>query len=92
MGGFENLKAEDYYKEQGMAFLVLVCGRIHARVVGAVRSLGDPTTSVRDVLLMARRMKLVRRGGSWVLANTRKRDLAVLSRLGFEPVRRVDAV
>lgn len=92
VGGFENLRAEDHCKEQGMAFVMLVCGRIHARVVGAVRSLGDPTTSVRDVLLMARRMKLVRRGGSWVLANTRKRDLAVLSRLGFEPVRRVDAV
>lgn len=92
VGGFENLKVEDYYKEQGMAFVMLVCGRIHARVMAAVRSLGDSTTSVRDVLLMARRLKLVRRGGSWVLANSRKRDLETLGRLGFEPVRRLDAV
>ncbi len=92
MGGFENLKVEDYYKEQGMAFVMLVCGRIHARVMAAVRSLGDSTTSVRDVPLMARRLKLVRRGGSWVLANSRKRDLETLKRLGFEPVRRLDAV
>lgn len=91
VGGFGGLKVEDYYKEQGMAFVMLVCGRIHARVIAAVRSLGDSTTSVRDVLLMARRMKLVRRGGSWVLANARAKDLALLARLGFEPVRRIDA-
>lgn len=91
VGGFENLKVEDYYKEQGMAFVMLVCGRIHARVIAAVRSLGDSTTSVRDVLLMARRLKLVRRGGSWELANARRKDLDLLARLGFEPVRRIDA-
>lgn len=91
VGGFESLKVEDWYKEQGMAFVMLVCGRIHARVIAAVRSLGDSTTSVRDVLLMARRLKLVRRGGSWELANARRKDLELLKRLGFEPVRRIDA-
>lgn len=78
VGGFENLKAEDYYKERGMAFVMLVCGRIHTRVIAAVRSLGDSTTSVRDVLLMARRLKLVRRGGSWELANAWRKDLELL--------------
>ena len=51
-----------------------------------------PIGRVCDVLLMARRLKLVRGGGSWVLANSRKRDLETLRRLGFEPVRRLDAV
>ena len=60
------------------AFVMLVCGRIHARVIAAVRSLGDSTTSVRDVLLMARRLKLVRRGGSWELANAWRKDLELL--------------
>ena len=87
VAGFENLKVEDYYKEQGMAFVMLVCGRIHARVIAAVRSLGDSTTSVRDVLLKARRMKLVRRGKGWELANTRAKDLALFAKMGFEPVR-----
>ena len=91
VGGFTNLQVEDYYKEQGMAFVMLVCGRIHARVVAAVRSLGDSTTSVRDALLMARRMKLVRRGGGWELSNTRRKDLEKLARMGFVPVRHVDA-
>lgn len=91
VAGFENLKVEDYYKEQGMAFVMLVCGRIHARVIAAVRALGDSTTSVRDVLLKARRMKLVRRGGGWELANTRAKDLELFRRMGFEPVRYVSA-
>lgn len=51
-------------------------GRRVGEVVAVVRSLDDPTTSVKDVLLMARRMKLVLRGGTRVLSNTRAKDLA----------------
>lgn len=66
-------------------------GRRVGEVVAIVRSLGDPTTSVKDVLLMARRMKLVLRGGTRVLSNTRAKGLATLRGVGFGPVRQVDA-
>ncbi len=92
VGGFEGLKAEDYCKERGMAFVMLACGRIRARMTDAARSLSDPTTSVGDAPLMARRMKLVLRGATWALSNTRAKDLETLARMGFVPVRQVDAV
>ena len=82
---FNNLMSQDYYKEQGLAFIMLVTGQIHQKMIAAVRSLNDNTLSVHDVLLMARCMKMERRGSNWNLKNTRKRDLAILKRMGFEP-------
>jgi len=47
----------------------------------------DNTISIRDVLLMARCMKMEKRGNVWNLKNTRKRDLEILAKLGFELMR-----
>ena len=82
---FNDLMIQDYYKEQGMAFLMLITGQIHQKMIDAVRSLDDNTISVHDVLLMARCLKMERRGSNWNLKNARKRDLDVFKRLGFEP-------
>ena len=82
---FNNLMSQDYYKEQGLAFIMLVTGQIHQKMITAVKSLNDNTLSVHDVLLMARCMKMERRGSNWNLKNARKRDLAILKRWGFEP-------
>lgn len=84
-GDFNDLMVQDYYKEQGLAFIMLIAGQIHQKMVSAVRSLDDNTISVHDILLMARCMKMERRGNNWNLKNTRKRDLEILKRLGFEP-------
>ena len=76
---------QDYYKEQGMSFIMLVVGQIHQRMLSAVKTLNDNTLSTQDILLMARCMKMERRGNSWNLKNTRRRDLEILKKLGFEP-------
>lgn len=61
-------------------------GQIHQKMVAAVKSLQDNTISVHDVLLMARCMKMERRGNIWNLKNARKRDLKILKKLGFAPI------
>ena len=82
---FNDLMSQDYYKEQGLAFIMLVTGQIHQKIISAVKSLDDNTISVHDVLLMARFLKMERRGNNWNLKNARKRDLDILKRMGFEP-------
>lgn len=84
-GDFNDLMVQDYYKEQGLAFIMLITGQIHQKMISAVRSLDDNTISVHDILLMARCMKMERRGNNWNLKNARKRDLQILKQLGFEP-------
>lgn len=84
-GDFNDLMIQDYYKEQGMSFIMLVVGQIHQRMLYAVKTLNDNTLSTQDILLMARCMKMERRGNSWNLKNTRRRDLEILKKLGFEP-------
>ena len=84
-GNFNDLMIQDYYKEQGFAFIMLVTGQIHQRMLAAVKSLNNSTMSVHDVLLMARYLKMERRGNNWNLKNARKRDLQILERMGFKP-------
>ena len=82
---FNDLMIQDYYKEQGFAFLMLVTGQIHQKMITAVKKLGNNAISVHDILLMARCMKMERRGSNWNLKNARQRDLQILKQLGFEP-------
>ena len=84
-GDFNDLMIQDYYKEQGFAFIMLVTGQIHQKMISAVKALDDNTISVDDILLMARCMKMERRGNNWNLRNARKRDLQMLKEVGFEP-------
>ncbi|MCR4892945.1 MAG: transposase [Lachnospiraceae bacterium] len=82
---FNDLKIQDYYKEQGLSFIMLVTGQIHQKMLEAIRKLNNNTISVHDVLLMARCMKMELRGKNWNLKNTRKKDLLIMKQLGFEP-------
>ena len=82
---FNDLMISDYYKEQGFAFLMLITGQIHQKMIAAVKKLDNNAISVHDILLMARCMKMERRGSNWNLKNVRKRDLQMLKQLGFEP-------
>ena len=85
-GDFNDLMIQDYYEEQGFSFIMLISGQIHQKMIAAVKSLEDNTLSVHDILLMARCMKMERRGNHWNLKNTRKQDLHILKILGFEPI------
>ena len=77
--------AQDYYKEQGLAFVMLIAGQIHQKMISAVKKLDNNAISVHDILLMARCMKMERRGNNWNLKNARKRDLQIMKQMGFEP-------
>ena len=76
---------QDYYREQGFSFIMLITGQIHQKMIAAVKKLDDSAISTQDVLLAARCMKMERRGNVWNLKNTRKKDLELLKKLGFEP-------
>ena len=88
---FNNLMMQDYYKEQGFSFIMLITGQIHQQVIDAVKLLNDNTMSVSDVLLMAKCMKLELKGSTWSLKNTRKRDLQILEKMNFKPKQLVPA-
>lgn len=84
-GDYNDLMLQDYYKEQGFSFIMLVAGQIHQKMIAAVKTLNDSTISTHDVLLAARCMKMERRGNVWNLKNTKKKDLELFRKLGFEP-------
>ena len=82
---FNDLMIQDYYSEQGLSFIMLITGQIRQKMIDAVKKLNNNAISTHDILLMARCMKMERRGNSWNLKNARKRDLQILKKLGFEP-------
>ena len=88
-GDFNDLMFQDYYKEQGFAFLLLITGQIHQKMTEAVKSLDDNAISIHDIILMARAMKLELRGSIWNLRNARTRDLKILARMNFTPQRSI---
>lgn len=88
---FNNLKFEDFYKEQGFSFIMLVVGQIHQEMIKAQQKLHDNTTSINDLLLKARAMKMEKRGDFWILRNVKKKDLAIFEKIGFKPQERIQA-
>ena len=85
-GDYKDLMFQDYYKEQGFSFIMLIAGQIHQKMIEAIKLLHDNTISIRDILLMARCMKMEKRGNVWSLKNTRKKDFEIFAKLGFEPM------
>ena len=71
---------------------MLVTGQIHQAMIKVQRKLNDNTTSVFDLLLKARALKLEKRGQFWQLKNARKKDLEVLEKIGFKPEERIQVV
>lgn len=86
---FNDLKIEDYYKEQGFSFIMLITGQVQHYLEEAVKKLKDNTTSVYDALTMARFMKIHLKNGRWQLCNTRTKDLMRMKKMGFEPDRTI---
>lgn len=82
---FNNLMIQDYYKENGFAFMILIVGQIHQKIITAAKVLKTNTISEFDILSMARFIKMRRRGKVWNPENMRKRELDMLRQLGFVP-------
>jgi len=86
--GFNNLKIQDYYEEQGFNFIMLVCGLIHAKLNLAVVDMKKTSISTIDVLLKAGHMRMVQnKDNIWELQNTRTKDIELLDELGFKPAK-----
>lgn len=55
---YNGLKFQSYYKEHGFAFILLIAGQIHQKLLAAVKSLNCNTKPVHDLLLSASAMKM----------------------------------
>jgi hypothetical protein len=86
VGDFNDLKEQNYVREQGLAFIILITGQLYSRLNAAVKRLNDTTTSVADILQMARCLKLDRKGNSWICRNKKSPELATLAKVGFTPL------
>ena len=71
---------------------MLVVAQIHQEMIRVLQKLHDNTTSINDLLLKARTMKMEKRGDFWNLKNDRKKDLALLEKVGFKPQERIQVL
>jgi len=82
---FRSMSDENDFAETGYKFKELKADQIHHYVEQSVKKLHDNTSSIYDVLTMARFMKINLIKNKWHLCNTRKKDLERLKVMGFEP-------
>lgn len=78
--GFTSLGAQDYYKAQGLAFVMLVTALVHKNLVDACANIKGK--SVDDCLLEARIIKVNKVGGRWVSNNLLARQQELFEALG----------
>lgn len=71
--GYSSLYAEDYYKTQGLAFIMLVSALIHREVENALPK--QSGKSVSTCLLEARMVKAHKRHDEWTVCNCLKKQV-----------------
>ena len=79
---YASLHAEDYYKTQGLAFIMLVAALIHQEVEKATKEIDGK--SLDDCLLDARMVKAHKRHGIWKLCNCLKKQVTLFKQLNTE--------
>ena len=79
---YASLHAEDYYKTQGLAFIMLVAALIHQEVEKATKEIDGK--SLDDCLLDARMVKAHKRHGIWKLCNCLKKQVTLFMQLNTE--------
>ena len=79
---YASLHAEDYYKTQGLAFIMLVAALIHQEVEKATKEIDGK--SLDDCLLDARMVKAHKRHGIWKLCNCLKKQVTLFTQLNTE--------
>ena len=77
--GYSSLYAEDYYKTQGLSFIMLVSALIHQEVEAAVANLNGK--NITTCLLEARMVKAHKRHGKWAVCNGLKRQVELFKQL-----------
>lgn len=78
--GFEALNLDDYAVAQGLAFVMMVAGRIDARIAWAARKAG---MSRKELIQLMRFLKLVDDGKRVSILNVKKQHSEVLAKLGI---------
>ena len=79
---FSGIQAEDYYKIQGLSFIVLISGLIHAELVNKVKLLKG--YSVDNVLREFRALKLGFQNGHWAFFNESKKLYNMMKKIDFD--------
>ena len=82
---FNDLKMQDYYHAHGFDFIMLVAGLIHTRLNTAVRNLNKTNLSTFDILLKARKLRMVCADDCWQIQNKRTKDMLIFEQMGFKP-------
>ena len=77
--GYNSLYVEDYYKTQGLAFIMLVAALIHQEVEAAAAELDGK--SVTTCLLEARMVKAHKRHGQWTVCNCLKKQVELFKKM-----------
>lgn len=73
--GYASLHGEDYYKTQGLAFIMLISSLIHHEMVEASKAAEGKI--IETCLLEARMVKVHKRHGQWSTCNCLKKQTAL---------------
>ena len=79
-----SLYEQDYYKTQGLAFIMLVTGLIHQEFLEAARKISGK--SLQTCLLEARMVKIHKRHDNWTVCNLLKKQAELFKQLNTQPV------
>ncbi len=82
--GYRSLYEQDYYKMQGLSFVMLVSALIHQEFERA--SAAVQGKSIQTCLLEARMVKAHKRHGKWTVCNLLKRQAELFKQLNTEPI------
>ncbi len=77
--GYNSLNAGDYYKTQGLAFIMLVSALIHQEMEAAVADINGK--DVTNCLLESRMIKAHKRHGNWAVCYCLKKQVELFKRL-----------
>lgn len=76
---YNTLNQQDYYKTQGLAFIMLTCALIHREFQAATSKIKGK--SIQDCLLEARMVKVNKHNGSWIVCNCKKKQMDLFKQL-----------
>lgn len=76
---YNTLYQQDYYKTQGLAFIMLISALIHREFQAAACKIKGK--SIQDCLLEARMVKANKRRGNWIVCNCRKKQMDLFKQL-----------
>lgn len=78
---YNNIHFEDYYKTQGLSFIMLIVGLIYKEVMDQIKKING--LSLNDLLLKGRFIKASKKGDYWYLANIKKDTKCILDTLNI---------